>query len=92
MQPTNLYRVECCVVDLSQPVIELARARSYKEAAQIVRSFLLEFDESPEVEGVTVQLLREPEEVGICYEPSGATERFILKNGFLAKPGRRLRC
>lgn len=87
MPPTNLYKVECVVENLPEPLIELVRARTFKEAVQVVRDYVLEFDEPLEARSFTAQLLREPEEVGICYEPSGADEQFVLKNGFLTKPG-----
>lgn len=82
-EKNNLYKVECVVKNLPEPLTEVVRARTYREAANVVHDYVLEFDEPLEARSFTVQLLREPEHVGICYEPSGAEEKFSIRGGRL---------
>lgn len=81
---TNLYKIVYLAVGLDEEIIELARAHSFAEAAAVVRDLLLEtYDEWIECRWITVQLLREPEGVGIVYEPAGHEQTFVVEGGRL---------
>jgi hypothetical protein len=81
---TSLYKIVYAPVGLDEEIIELARAHSFAEAAAVVRDFLLEtYDEWADCRWITVQLLREPEGVGICYEPAGHEQTFVVEGGRL---------
>jgi hypothetical protein len=86
MNKTNLYKIVYSAVGLDEEIVELARARSFAEAAAVVRDFLREtYDpcEWIECRWIVVQLLREPEGVGIVYEPAGHEQAFVVEGGRL---------
>ena len=85
MSKTNLYKIVYSAVGLDEEIVELARARSFAEAAAVLRDFMLEVYEDgwADCRCVTVQLLREPEGVGIVYEPAGIEQTFVLETGRL---------
>ncbi len=83
-EKTSLYKVVYLAVGLDEEIVELARARSFAEAAAVVRAFLREtYDEWIECRWMVVQLLREPESVGIVYEPAGHEQAFVVEDGRL---------
>jgi hypothetical protein len=84
MKPTNLYRVVYLPIGLDEAVVKLARARSFAEAATVVRDHLLgTYDLWIECRWITVQLLREPNGVGIVFEPAGQEQNFVISSGRL---------
>ncbi len=85
MNKTNLYKIMYFAVGLDEQIVELARARSFAEAAAVVRDFMIETYEDgwADCRCVTVQLLREPEGVGIVYEPAGHEQAFVVEDGRL---------
>jgi hypothetical protein len=82
---TQLYKVVYFALGLDEQIVELARARSFAEAAAVVRDFMMEtYDDGwADCRYVTVQLLREPEGVGIVYEPAGHEQTFVVEAGRL---------
>jgi hypothetical protein len=81
---TSLYKIVYAPVGLDEEIVELARAHSFAEAAAVVRDYLLEtYDEWADCRWINVQLLREPEGVGICYEPAGQEQTFVIEGGRL---------
>lgn len=81
---TQLYKVVYSAVGLDEEIVELARAQSFREAAAVVRDFLREtYEEWIECRWIVVQLLREPEDIGICYEPAGHEQTFVVEAGRL---------
>jgi hypothetical protein len=82
---TNLYKIVYAPVGLDEQIVELARARSFTEAAAVVRDYLLEtYDDGwADCRWINVQLIREPEGVGICYEPAGHEQTFVVEGGRL---------
>jgi hypothetical protein len=84
MNKTKLYKIVYSAVGLDEEIVELARAGSFAEAAGVVRDYLLEtYDEWIECRWIVVQLLREPEGVGIVYEPAGYEQTFVVEAGRL---------
>lgn len=84
MNKISLYKVVYAPVGLDEEIVELARATSFAEAAAVVRDHLLEtYDKWADCKWVTVQLLHEPEGIGIVYEPAGQEQMFVMEGGRL---------
>lgn len=84
-QGVFLYKVTYRPLGLDDPIVELARARSMREAASLVRSRLLATydDARADFLWVHVQAMKEPEGVGIVFVPSGAEQSFVVDGGEL---------
>jgi hypothetical protein len=82
---TCLFKIVYAPVGLDEAVVELARANSFAEAGAVVRDFMIETygDDWADCRWISVQLLREPEGVGIVYEPTGHEQTFVLEGGRL---------
>lgn len=85
MKSTSLYQVVFAVVGVDEQQTELVRAGSFAEAVAVIRDFLSEaYDRWAEPLWIVVQLLREPERVGIVYAPDGVQQAFLLESGRFA--------
>jgi hypothetical protein len=78
---TNLYRVLVLGREPSAHHAELARARSHTEAAEVVRDHRQKAYAEVWADGqeLSVLMLREPEDVGTVYEPTGEARLFVIR-------------